>query len=129
VGRKASIALAAALASVLATAAVAARPDADRITGTKGADVLRGSAGPDLLLGRAGRDRLIGGRGKDTLRGGPGRDEFNMRAGAELQGRGADRIDARDGAPDEINCGAGRDLAIVDAIEDGVIACEVVREP
>lgn len=101
----------------------------DRLVGTKGADRLKGLAGRDLLIGGAGRDLLIGGKGADVLRGGPGRDGFNMRAGVELAAPGRDRIDARDGGQDEINCGAGRDKAVVDAFEDGVYNCEKVIEP
>ena len=63
---------------------------------------------------------LIGGGGPDSLHGDGGRDSFNMRDGVELAAKGRDRIYARDGHPDEINCGAGRDLAVVDEVEDGV---------
>ncbi len=42
---------------------------------------------------------------------------------------GDDVIDARDGEEDEINCGDGDDVAIVDASEEGVLDCEVVQEP
>jgi hypothetical protein len=101
----------------------------DRIAGTAGADELSGLRGPDLLIGGAGDDVLIGGRGRDTLRGGPGHDGFNMREGVELAAPGGDRISARDGAPDEINCGSGDDTAIVDAEEEGVYNCERVLEP
>jgi hypothetical protein len=85
--------------------------------------------GADRLIGRRGSDVLIGGKGPDRLNGGPGRDSFNMRRGVELRAPGRDRIDARDNRPDEINCGAGRDVAIVDAVEDGVYDCEKVKEP
>lgn len=121
------------MACVLATTALAATraggPGADRLVGTKGDDALRGKGGPDVLVGRAGSDRLIGGRGRDVLRGGPGYDQFNMRNGVELPSRGSDRIVARDGGPDEINCGKGNDVAVVDAEEDGVFDCEKVVEP
>lgn len=122
-----------ALGCLLASAALGATrtgtKGADRLVGTKGGDVLDGRRGADLLVGGDGNDRLIGGRGRDVLRGGPGRDEFNMNAGVELPSPGADRIVARDGGPDEINCGSGRDVAIVDAEEDGVYDCEQVLEP
>lgn len=101
----------------------------DRLMGTKGADVLKGFAGDDVLIGGDGPDVLIGGKGNDKLRGGPARDGFNMRNGVELAAPGNDKIFARDGGNDEINCGAGEDVAIVDATEDAVIDCEVVREP
>jgi Ca2+-binding RTX toxin-like protein len=79
-------------------------PPADRLVGTKGADVLRGHRGADVLLGRGGFDRFAGGPGPD-------------------------RIVARDGGPDEINCGPGRDIAMVDDVEDGVVSCERVSGP
>jgi Ca2+-binding RTX toxin-like protein len=102
----------------------------DRLLGTKGDDTLRGLRGRDVLIGGRGRDVLIGGRGADVLRGGRGRDGFNMRDRVQLAAPGRDRIHARDGRQDEINCGAGgNDLAIVDASEDGVYDCELVREP
>ena len=102
---------------------------ADRLEGTERADLLKGLAGNDLLIAGDGRDVLIGGKGKDKLRGGPRRDGFNMRDGVRLAAPGNDKIYARDGGNDEINCGAGNDIAIVDASEDGVYDCEVVREP
>ena len=102
---------------------------ADRLVGTKAGDELKGLRGHDVLIGGRGADVLIGGRGPDKLIGGPGRDGFNMRDGVQLAARGNDTIDARDGGNDEINCGDGRDVAIVDATEDGVYDCEVVREP
>jgi hypothetical protein len=102
---------------------------ADRLVGTKAGDVLKGLRGPDTLIGGAGSDVLIGGKGPDVLRGGPGRDSFNMRDGVALAAPGRDKIDARDGGNDAVNCGAGRDIAIVDSTEDGVFDCEVVRQP
>jgi RTX calcium-binding nonapeptide repeat (4 copies) len=102
---------------------------ADKLVGTKGGDVLKGLRGHDVLIGGKGADVLIGGKGPDTLRGGRGRDGFNMRDGVQLAAPGRDKIDARDGGNDEINCGAGNDVAIVDGTEDGVYDCEVVREP
>jgi Ca2+-binding RTX toxin-like protein len=101
----------------------------DRLVGTNGDDVLKGLAGNDKLFGRGGRDVLIGGPGPDSLHGEGGRDSFNMRDGVTLPAPGRDRIYARDGHPDSINCGAGRDLAVVDQVEDGVYDCEVVTEP
>jgi Ca2+-binding RTX toxin-like protein len=128
-----SIVVIAALACALASVAVAATRDGgaadDRLVGTKGADVLRGHGGADVLSGGGGSDRLVGGPGRDVLRGGPGYDELNMAAGAELPSPGDDRIVARDGGPDEISCGAGDDVALVDAEEEGVFSCEKVIEP
>jgi Ca2+-binding RTX toxin-like protein len=101
----------------------------DVLVGTRGDDVLKGLGGKDVLRGGGGRDLLIGGGGTDALHGEGGHDSFNIRDGVELRARGRDRIYARDGHPDEINCGEGRDLAVVDPVEDGVIDCEAVREP
>ena len=101
----------------------------DRLVGTKGADELYGQGGPDLLIGAGGNDVLIGGHGRDVLRGGPGRDGFNMLDGEQLPAPGSDRISARDGVADEINCGGGEDTAIVDAAEDGIYNSESVVEP
>ena len=120
-------------ATSLATATLAEAEQgskhADRLVGTKAGDELKGLRGHDVLIGGRGSDVLIGGRGPDELKGGPGRDGFNMRDGVQLAARGNDTIEARDGGNDEINCGDGYDVAIVDATEDGVYDCEVVREP
>ncbi len=137
VGRMGRLAVVAtALVVVLAAIAIAAAPatttgsrHADKLMGDEGPDVLKGLAGKDLLVGGRGADLLIGGKGADKLRGGPGRDGFNMRNGVPLAAPGKDKIYARDGGNDEINCGAGKDIAIVDASEDGVYDCEVVRTP
>lgn len=124
------------LAATLATCALVAlaaaesgTSRADRLVGTRGDDVLKGLAGQDVLRGGGGRDVLIGGGGPDALYGDGGRDSFNMRDGVEREAPGRDRVYARDGHPDEINCGIGNDLAVVDEVEDGIFACEVVREP
>ena len=125
--------VAAVAAASLATATLAGAEQgskhADRLVGTKAGDELKGLRGHDILIGGRGSDVLIGGRGPDELKGGPGRDGFNMRDGVQLAARGNDTIEARDGGNDEINCGDGYDVAIVDATEDGVYDCEVVREP
>ena len=42
---------------------------------------------------------------------------------------GADTIDARNGHPDTIDCGAGNDAVTVDRWEDGVYDCETVITP
>ena len=125
--------VAATLVCAVGSAAVAATREGsagpDRMVGTSGDDVLRGRAGPDILSGGRGDDRLVGGAGRDVLRGGPGSDEFNMIDGGERPSPGRDRIVARDGGPDQVNCGAGSDVALVDVEEDGVFNCETVIEP
>lgn len=95
----------------------------ERIVGTAGADHLSGYGGNDRIIGRAGDDRLSGGRGRDRLNGGAGFDTL-------LGGDADDVIDARDGGPDEIDCGSGdADVVLVDAEEEGVRDCEDVRFP
>jgi len=110
----------------------------DRLSGGKGPDRLRGNKGEDRLLGNRGPDRLLGGPGADQLlsgpgggvvNGGPGADEINTTAGELIDSPGDDRILARDGSEDEINCGDGDDVAVVDLSEEGVLDCETVFEP
>ena len=102
----------------------------DRLVGTQKADMLKGKRGRDTLIAKGGADRLFGGPGPDTLRGGRGSDEFNTRRnGYSAGGQGRDRIFARDGTADLIDCGAGTDTVVVDRLEDGVYNCEVIREP
>jgi Ca2+-binding RTX toxin-like protein len=94
---------------------------ADRLTGTTANDVLYGLGGADVLSGRAGNDVLYGGRGNDVLDGGPGADRL-------FGGPGNDTLRARDGRRDLVDCGPGRDTAVVDRI-DRVSGCELVRRP
>lgn len=73
-------------------------------------DVLRGTAGSDVLCGLAGNDRLYA-HGSDALIGGAGKDILY----------------ARNGEPDYIVGGAGRDRALVDpAGIDTVVGVENV---
>ena len=116
----------------------AARWRVDRATAGNGADRLGGHEGrrraqgpaavTTCLIGGGGRDLLIGGKGPDTLRGGarPRRVQ-HARRGRARRPRGATGSTPATAATDEINCGAGRDLAIVDAVEDGVYDCEEVQ--
>ncbi len=91
----------------------------DRLTGTALGDTLYGLGGNDVLLGLGGNDVLFGGRGNDLLVGGPGRDRL-------YGGPGNDTLRARDGLRDVVDCGPGRDTAIVDRI-DRVSGCERVQ--
>ena len=77
------------------------------LRGTRRADRLNGTAAADLIRGRRGADRLNGRAGADCIFGGPGRD----------------RIQARDGEPDAIDCGSGRDRVRADAV-DSMRRCE-----
>ena len=126
--RRSAASIAAALLALgLAVAPVAAQvmngsPGDDRLAGTRKADKLLGRGGDDTLLGRRGGDLLLGGRGNDRIAGGKGFDEIRGGAGREV-------IRARDRAPDFIDCGPGKEVAYVDAVEDGVFNCKRVIEP
>jgi Ca2+-binding RTX toxin-like protein len=106
-------------------------PRADRLFGRGGDDRLFGGRGNDRLYGGIGDDRLVDGAGNDKLYGGPGHDEFNTLDGQRVKGSGVgdDRIEARDGETDTIDCGPGQDVAVVDAAEEGVYDCETVVYP
>jgi CSLREA domain-containing protein len=91
----------------------------DVLTGTNRPDYLRGLGGNDHLNGRGGDDCLDGGAGNDVLTGGPGKDRL-------LGGGGNDVVNARDHQKDSVDCGRGRDRAIVDRI-DRVRRCERVK--
>jgi hypothetical protein len=76
-------------------------------------DQLQGAAGGDVVRGAAGADRITGGAGRDRLYG----------------GSGFDRIGAADGERDRIlDCGPGRDIAVVDVIDPRSRRCERTRE-
>lgn len=77
-----------------------------------------GSPWPDVLTGDRAANTLDGGDGPDSLQGGGGQDYL-------YGGPGDDILDARDGAADFVDCGAGRDAAIVDDF-DAVSGCEAV---
>jgi hypothetical protein len=81
--------------------------DVEDIYGGAGDDRLTGDAAGNTIDGGAGNDTIVGGKGFDFLYGGPGDDV----------------IDARDGTQDVVDCGAGRDRAIVDRV-DLVTGCE-----
>jgi len=133
--RAALLALAAlTMAGLTASAVVLAKtieggPGHDRLIGTRHTDRIDGRAGNDVIAGRGGSDNLRGSGGDDRIKGGGGRDEFDMHHGEEVGGLGDDVIHARDGRRDEINCGPGKDRAVVDRAEDGVFNCERVVEP
>ena len=92
---------------------------ADRLVGTRGPDTLRGLGGGDTIIGLTGNDVLDGGSGNDTLVGGPGRDVL-------IGGTGNDVLSARDGQPDRIRCGPGRDRVIADRFDVVARDCERV---
>jgi uncharacterized delta-60 repeat protein len=90
----------------------------DRLVGTSSGDAIDGEGGADRISGLGGGDCLTGGTGADVISAGAGRNVIRG-------GSGNDRISARNGARDVVNCGTGRDRATVDRV-DRVTACEVV---
>jgi Ca2+-binding RTX toxin-like protein len=102
--------------------AVSGTGSADRLIGTNRHDLIDGRGGADVIRGRGGSDVLRGGKGGDEIAGGK---KFDRMFG----GPGADSIDARDRQSDEIDCGGGRDVAILDRHEDGVYDCEELKIP
>jgi hemolysin type calcium-binding protein len=96
----------------------------DRIDADWGNDRLDGGAGDDQMEGSSGDDVLIGGPGTDSMDGdGPGA------FGQVIAGN--DRIEARDGVPETINCGLATDTAIIDRSDtvpsDPQTSCENVE--
>ena len=89
----------------------------DRLHGGPGADTLDGGGGNDLLRGGLGPDQLYGFYGRDILYGGPGRDLFGG-------GLGNDRLRARDGLAEQVDCGRGWDRVRHDRIDFLATDCE-----
>lgn len=86
--------------------------DVEVVLGSQFADVLVGSDWSLQLDGLDGDDRITGGTGAELLSGGPGND----------------RIDARDGAADTVDCGGQLlDRAVVDlGVEASITGCAEV---
>jgi hemolysin type calcium-binding protein/WD40 repeat protein len=101
-----------------------------RIVGTAKGEYLAGGGHDDVIFGLGGNDTLLGGAGDDRIYGGTGNDVITPGAGADrvMGGPGSDTIYAADGERDVVNCGAGRDRAVVDPV-DKTIGCEVVEGP
>jgi hypothetical protein len=101
-------------------------PGADRIAGGSGRDGVEGDTGRDRLAGGPGFDVLVGGANADAVDGGLGGDLVEGGRGRDVLrgGPGADALDAGDGRRDAVDCGAGRDVAVVDAV-DAVRGCEL----
>jgi hypothetical protein len=93
----------------------------DVLTGGGSDDQLHGGPGNDRVFGEDGQDVVAGGDGDDYIVGGPGVDRF---WGEDVEAcipsscaSGQDRIEARDGNREQIDCGPGTDSAVVDANE------------
>jgi Ca2+-binding RTX toxin-like protein len=84
----------------------------ERVIGSGAADTLTGDGQANSLSGGSGEDLVSGLRGADTL----------------LGGTAPDVINARDGLRDSVDCGSGRDLAIVDGL-DSTRNCEFRSRP
>jgi Ca2+-binding RTX toxin-like protein len=107
---------------------------ADTVRGMGGDDLIDGANGNDALDGGAGNDTIYGGGNDDTIVGGPGLDSLSgegSASGLYISVAGNDRIDARDGVREQLNCGPGADMAIVDALDilpqDPGSLCEAVE--
>jgi hypothetical protein len=117
-----------------ATEAVSASPPHIRgrlIIGTSKGEYLAGGGHDDVIFGLGGNDTLLGGAGDDRIYGGPGNDVITGGSGADhlYGGPGSDTVYAADGERDFVDCGPGKDRAVVDAV-DVVVNCEVVvRSP
>lgn len=123
-------------------------PGNDRANGDRDDDNVRGDGGEDDVRGQNGNDRVFGGPGNDTrvtggagddfvaggagddvLKGDGGNDVISLGGGADSvhAGGGADTIEAKDGERDKIICGTGKDVAIVDAIDEVDADCNTVH--
>ena len=80
---------------------------------------LIGGAGADTLTGNAAANALFGGAGGDALNGSGGADNLNGAAGA-------DTFATRDGASDNVSCGAENDTVTADPGDAANADCEDV---
>ena len=103
------------------TCTVLGTDDDEVLTGTRIADVLCGLGGDDVVTGGVGDDVAFGGPGADTISGGPGADRL-------YGGPGGDSLHARDGSPDQIDGGVGRDRADLGRL-DRRTGVEAVGDP
>jgi Ca2+-binding RTX toxin-like protein len=119
-------------------------------SGGNGDDIVDGGSGNDEVLGCPGNDRVFGGSGDDAVDGdgkcgtpglepgddlidtGEGNDEVtDLMGGKDVikTGSGRDRVNATDGVSgDKIQCGPGRDSAVIDPKGDKAgKSCEKVK--
>ncbi|MBJ7520664.1 MAG: hypothetical protein JHC84_13290 [Solirubrobacteraceae bacterium] len=85
-------------------------------------EAIIGGAAPDTLTGSAGANRIDGAGGGDTITGGDAADVL-------VGGEGDDTIQARDGATDTVECGAGTDAVVADTADTVAADCESVDRP
>lgn len=120
------------------------------VSGGGGSDLVDGGPGNDLVLGYGGNDHVFGGSGDDTVSGdgqgqepgddlidtGDGNDQVHELQKSDYEtkdtirtGSGRDVVEADDGGGgDRINCGPGRDRAVIDPKGDKAgKSCEKVK--
>jgi hypothetical protein len=95
-----------------------ARTAAVRLTADGAADDGAAGEGDDVA---ATVETLVGGSGPDVLAGGPGPSVLMAMAGD-------DQLQARDDAADQVDCGDGTDVAVLDAA-DVASVCETEQRP
>jgi Ca2+-binding RTX toxin-like protein len=103
----------------------------DRILGRWRGDLMYGQDGADTMIGGYGKDKIVGQGDNDGIYGGP--DDDRLFGGDDLDtvngNRGADYIVvAGDGQTDSVDCGTGRDTAVVDQADlNGATVIEFFR--
>jgi Tol biopolymer transport system component len=100
------------------------------LVGTSGNDVIHGTPGNDRICALPGADTIYAGAGNDFIDAGNGDDRIYPGPGRDtvIAKGGDDVIYARDGQRDWIDCGAGKDVAVVDR-QDVARHCEFVARP
>jgi hypothetical protein len=102
----------------------------DTIRGGGGDDNLRGAGGDDSIFGDAGNDKLEGSNGADTIDGGAGTDQMygdQSTCGFISCPADPDKLFARDGEQDTVDCGGGADAAEVDQLDLVAFCSSVAR--
>jgi len=105
-----------------------ARSGNDRAAARAGDDSLTGGSGNDRLYGEEGRDRILGNSGNDMIAGGSGPDLLGAGTGRNrLYGEGGNDslTSVNRSTRDLVDCGPGRDRAVVDR-GDRTRGCETV---
>lgn len=103
----------------------------DRLHGQWRGDLMYGQNGADTMIGGFGKDKIVGQDDNDRIYGGP--DDDRLFGGDDIDtvngNRGRDRIVvAGDGQTDSIDCGTGRDTAVVDQADlNGATVIEFFR--
>jgi RTX calcium-binding nonapeptide repeat (4 copies) len=101
----------------------------DKLFGSIAGDDIRARGGNDRVDARAGDDCVNGGKGRDRVKGGDGDDKLIGKGQRDRLkgGDGSDVIKARGGGRDKVNCGKGKDRAVVDRKDRVSKSCEKVR--